>query len=68
MTKLQTYRKRAGFTQPELAYMADLSLRTLQDYEQGRKPLEKAAAVTVLRLAGVLGCTVEQLISEEVPE
>ena len=46
----------------ELAEKVGISHRTLQDYEQGRKPLEKAAAITVLNLARALGRTVEELI------
>lgn len=62
MNRLKHYRTRLGLSQARLAEEAGLSLRTLQDYEQGRKPLEKAAAITVLNLARCLGCTVENLI------
>ena len=65
MNKLKQYRKIAGMTQPQLADAAEISVRTLQDYEQGRKPLEKAAAITVLRLARAMSCTVEDLIEEK---
>ena len=62
MNQLKHYRQKAGLSQSELAYMADISVRTLQDYEQGRKPLEGARAITVLTLARILDCTVEDLI------
>lgn len=62
MNKLKEYRKRAGLTQPELAKKVGISHRTLQDYEQGRKPLEKAAAITVLTMARCLDCSVADLI------
>lgn len=65
MTKLQEYRKLAGLSQSQLAEKAGLSVRTLQDYEQGRKPLEGDAVLTVIHLAKALGCTVEDLITEE---
>lgn len=65
MNKLKEYRKRAGLTQPELAERVGISHRTLQDYEQGRKPLEKAAAITVLTMARVLRCSVADLIDPE---
>lgn len=65
MNTLKEYRKRAGLTQPELAERVGISPRTLQDYEQGRKPLEKAAASTVLTMARVLRCTVADLIDPE---
>lgn len=62
MNNLQKYRKDAGMTQRELAVEAGVSLRTLQDYEQGKKPISQAAAVTVLRIALALGVTMEDLI------
>lgn len=65
MNQLKHYRQRAGMSQSELAYMADISVRTLQDYEQGRKPLEGARAITVLTLARILQCTVEDLIDPQ---
>lgn len=67
MNTLKEYRKRAGLTQPELADKVGISPRTLQDYEQGRKPLEKAAAITVLTMARILGCSVADLIDPEKP-
>ena len=68
MNNLKHYRKRAGLSQAQLAEKVDISHRTLQDYEQNRKPLEKAAAITVLRMARILGCTVEDLIDKAPPE
>lgn len=65
MNPLKHYRKQAGLSQAQLAEQAGISPRTLQDYEQGQKPLEKAAAITVLTLARILGCTVEDLIDPE---
>ena len=59
---LKEIRKTAGLTQEALAEKAGISIRTLQDYEQGRKPLDKAAAITVLTISRCLGCTVEDLI------
>lgn len=66
MNNLQHYRKLAGLSQAQLAEKVGVSHRTLQDYEQNRKPLEKAAAITVLNLARVLGCTVEDLIDKNI--
>lgn len=62
MTELQRIRKAAGISQSKLAELTGISVRTLQDYEQGQKPLEKAAAITVLTISRVLGSTVEDLI------
>lgn len=65
MNNLQYYRKRAGLSQSQLADKVGISHRTLQDYEQGQKPLEGARAITVLKMARCLGCTVEDLIDRE---
>jgi transcriptional regulator with XRE-family HTH domain len=60
--RIAYYRTVAGLSQSQLAKTADVSVRTLQDYEQGRKPIEKAAAETVLHIAQALGITVEDLL------
>lgn len=65
MNQLKHYREKAGLSQAQLADKADISVRTLQDYEQDRKPLEGARAITVLTLARILGCTVEDLIDPQ---
>lgn len=62
MNQLKHHREKAQLSQSQLADKAGISVRTLQDYEQGRKPLEGARAITVLTLARILGCTVEDLI------
>lgn len=65
MNQLKHYREKAGLSQSQLADTAGVSVRTLQDYEQDRKPLEGARAITVLTLARNLGCTVEDLIDPQ---
>ena len=60
--KLQEKRKAAGLTQAQLAASSGLSVRTIQHYEQGMLDFNKAAAVTVWRLARALGCQVEDLL------
>lgn len=62
MNNLKHYRTQAGLTQKELADKTEISLRTLQHYEQGSKDLSTAAAITVLRIAKVLECSIEDLI------
>lgn len=62
MTNLKKYRERAGITQAELSLRTGVNLRTLQDYEQGSKPINKAAAITVYRIAKALGVNVEDLL------
>lgn len=65
MTNLKQYREMRKLSQRELAERAGVSLRTLQDYEQGRKDINKAAAITVCKLAEELECNVWELLEEE---
>lgn len=58
MTKLQTYRQMSGLSQAELAKAAGMSKRTLQAFEQGRRDLNQAAAITVYELANALGLSI----------
>jgi len=61
-TNLRRFRELAGLSQSELSAEADVSLRSIQMYEQRNKDLNKAQAITVLKLARSLGCEVEDLI------
>lgn len=56
MTRLQQARNSSGkrITQREVAAAAGISLRSYQDYEQGKKDINKAQAFTVFRLACAL--------------
>lgn len=62
VNNLAYYRSVAGLSQSQLAEKAGLSVRVLQNYEQGARDLKKAAAETVLRLAQAVGKTVEDLL------
>lgn len=64
MNNLVKQRKEQGLTQAQLANAANINLRTLQDYEQGRKVLLKASAGTVLALAKALNCSIEYLLDK----
>lgn len=63
-TKLKRIRTAYGCTQAELAKKADVSLRSIQMYEQRNKNINKASVDTVYRIAKALGCTVEDLIEK----
>mgnify|MGYP002523883128 FL=1 len=63
-TNLKTLRALAGLRQPELAGQADVPVRTIQQYEQRQKDINKAQAVTLLRLARTLNCNVEDLMEK----
>lgn len=71
MTRLQTYRQKRGLSQAQLAQKAELNKRTLQDYEQGKRDINQAAAITVYKLANALGLSLmEDLLElgDELPE
>lgn len=61
-TQLQRLRLNAGMTQAALARKAEVSLRSIQMYEQQRKDINKAQAETLFRLANVLGCREKDLL------
>lgn len=62
LTRLQTQRKISGYSQRKLAEKVGVNLRTLQQYEIRAKDINKAAGATLLALAKVLGCRVEDLL------
>lgn len=61
-TNLKIQRKKAGLSQRELAERSGIPLRTIQQYEQGQKRINKAAAESVIALARVLLCEPEELL------
>lgn len=64
---LQEIRKSRNMTQKALAQKSGVNFRSLQDYEQGHKKLSSASGDILLRLSTVLGCTMEELILDEIP-
>lgn len=68
MSKLQDRRKAAGLSQSQLAVKVPMSVRTLQHLERGSLDINKAAALTVHRLAQELGCEVVDLLELPDPE
>jgi DNA-binding XRE family transcriptional regulator len=61
-TNLRRIRETAGLSQSRLADEADVSLRSIQMYEQRKKDINKAQTISIVRIARVLGCGVEDLI------
>ena len=51
-------------TQKRLAEAAGVSLRSMQDLEQGRQDINKCAAETVRALARALGLEMEQIMED----
>ena len=63
-TNLKRIRNAYGCSQAELAKKSEVSLRSIQMYEQRNKDINKASIETVYRLAKALGCAVEDLIEK----
>lgn len=61
-TRLKVRRVESGLSQRELAESAGVPLRTLQEYEQGRKDISKAQVAYLIMLAKALCCDVEDLV------
>lgn len=61
-TKLKTIRRLAGYSQSMLALKSGVPLRTIQQYEQRQKNINKAQAEAVLSLARTLGCKSKDLM------
>lgn len=67
-TNLKLLRKKANLTQRELADWSGVPLRTIQQYEQRQKNINKAQAEYLVMLAKALCCEVEALMEKiEVP-
>ena len=59
---LRSRREAAGLSQAELAHCSGVGLRAIQMYEQRRKDINHAQAVSLYRLARALGCDAEDLL------
>lgn len=61
-THLKKIREANGLSQSQLASMADVSLRSIQMYEQRKNSIDKAQVHSLFRLSKVLGCSMEDLL------
>ena len=61
-TKLKQLRQRAGLSQSELADASGVPVRTIQQYEQRQKNINKAQAEYLIMLARALHCQAEDLM------
>ena len=59
---LKLLRQKRNLTQEQLATLSGVNLRSIRSYEQGSTELAKAQGETLLMLARVLNCSVEDLI------
>ena len=61
-TNLKLLRQEAGLTQKELAKLCDIPVRTIQQYEQRQKNINKAQVEYLVVLSKELGCEVTALL------
>lgn len=61
-TKLQRLRVEKGLSQSELAEKSGVTLRSIQCYEQGYRPIENARIESLFDLCVVLNCKLEDII------
>ena len=61
-SRLARFRAYAKLSQNTLAQRSGVSVRMIEQYEQGRKDISRASVSTIYRLSRVLGCRVEDLI------
>lgn len=62
---MKLLRQNAGLSQRELAEQSGVPLRTIQQYEQRRKNINRAQAEYLIMLAKALCYVVEDLIEKE---
>lgn len=63
-TNLKLLRQKAGLSQRELAELSGVPVRTIQQYEQWQKNINKAQAEYLVMLAKLLCCKVDELIEK----
>lgn len=61
-SRLKALREKAGYSQSQLARVADVGIRMIQLYEQGAANIDNARASVVYRLARALRCDIEDLL------
>lgn len=61
-TALKKVRLSKGLSQSQLAALADIGIRTLQEYEQRRRPLKSASYEVVVKIAKALGVEPEEIV------
>lgn len=64
-TALEFRRQTKRMTQKTLSERSGVNIRMIQHYEQGVKDINKAQAITLYKLAQVLGCKIEDLLELE---
>lgn len=59
---LKETRKKRELSQSQLSKISGISTRTLQNYEQGTRDINKAEALIVYKLCKALDCSFEDIL------
>ncbi|GHU51315.1 hypothetical protein FACS1894127_7570 [Clostridia bacterium] len=62
--KLHELRKNASLSQSQLANLTGISVRVLQEYEQGNRNLNGAKLVTLLKFCNALKCKLSDILTD----
>ena len=62
---MKELREKAGLTRAQLSEKTDISFRTIEAYEQGRKDINGAKLKTLLKLCQTLDCSLSELLTDE---
>ena len=62
MSNLKRIREESKLKQAQLAELSGVNIRMIQHYEQGRKDINNASALTVYKLSAALNCKVEDIL------
>jgi transcriptional regulator with XRE-family HTH domain len=65
MSRLKEIRENKGLSQSQLAEEMNISIRTLQAYEQKQRDLSGAKLETILKACTALECTLEDMFRNE---
>ena len=61
-TRLKSLRLRSGYSQSGLAAASGVPVRTIQQYEQRQKDINKASFESIIKLAAAIGCEPSSLL------
>lgn len=62
---LRSFRKKEKLTKKQLSDLTGISMRTIDDYETGKRDINGAKIKTVLKLSEALGCRMRDILDDE---
>lgn len=62
INKLKKRREEMGYSQKKLAEITEIPIRTIQQYEQGQKDINKASGLYLLKIKQALMCRIEDIM------